>query len=425
MKKLKNKFIFSILFLILLILSIQSYSFFKIKDTNSYITLTNWIWYLDNDVLSLQKREKIKVWNNIKTIWEESLAVIEWWDNSITRLWWNTEILINENYISSDLSKIQISLNLIKWKTWNNLVSLFTKNSYFKQYIDDIEAGVRWTTFEINKDKDYVYVENHEILLKNIKTSEELLLSEKKPVSLKTFKLIDLQEFLLNLKDKTWEQINAKMDKEMFLNLKKWVSIELEKNNPFYMVLWIFSKKYSVLSSINSFSKIDKVKTKISKLNDKDKTIVYNKVFSKYQSLNFLWANDKEYDKKLYYKEILIYISLDEKNTESLIKNSLYDINDMISSNNFSKLKDSISLLINNKDKVKKLNIDFNNYVDLSVVPAWLKNSLINSLDPLKEIFKINLNFESLLKLKEKAKEKVNEFLEKNVWGIIDSIKNK
>ncbi len=423
MKNLKNKFIFSIIFFILLILWIETYSFYSIRDTNSYATLTNWSWILDQKNLILQKREVLKIWDTIGTIWEDSLVIIEWWDNSITRLGWNTEVIIKENNITSDLSKIQISLNLVKWKTWNNLVSLFSKDSYFKQYVDDVEAWVRWTVFEINKDKDYVYVENHEISLKNTKTSKEVLLKEETPMSLKTFSLIDIQEFILNLKDRTWEEINKKFDKELFTNLQSWITSKLSENNPFYMILWIFSKKYSVLNSINSLDNIDKVKTKISKLNDVEKKFIYDKVFSKYQNLNFLSSKDQDYDKKLYYKEVLIELSYDNKNTESLIKNSLYDINDMVSTNDISKLKDSVKVLVNNKDKVKELNIDFNKYVDLSSASASIKDNLIKWLDPLKEIFNINLDFNSLIELEKKAKAKVTDFLQNNVWPLIDSIK--
>jgi hypothetical protein len=112
-------------------------------------------------------------------------------------------------------------------------------------------------------------------------------------------------------------------------------------------------------------------------LNQKDKKFIYDKVFSKYQNINFLSSNDDDYDKKLYYKEILLQTTYDEKNSESLIKSSLYDINDMISSNNISKLKESVSFLVNNKDIVQKLNIDFNKYVDLSSASTSIKANLI------------------------------------------------
>gem|GEM_PF-5588008 len=106
----------------------------------------------------------------------------------------------------------------------------------------------------------------------------------------------------------------------------------------------------------------------------------------------------------MYYKEALLKTSYDDKNTEILLKNSLYDINDMVSSNNLKNLKDSVNLLLSNKDKLKELNINFNDYVDLSVVPDSLKQSLIDSLQPLKEILNINLNFDDIKNFSDKAR---------------------
>jgi hypothetical protein len=52
-----------------------------------------------------------------------------------------------------------------------------------------------------------------------------------------------------------------------------------------------------------------------------------------------------------------------------------------------------------------------------------LKNSLKKWLEPLKEILNINIDFDSLKNLEEQARWKVNEFLDNNVWWLIDSIK--
>jgi hypothetical protein len=49
--------------------------------------------------------------------------------------------------------------------------------------------------------------------------------------------LLELQEFFLNLKDKTWEELNKNLDNELFKNLKIGLTKELEKNNPIYMLL--------------------------------------------------------------------------------------------------------------------------------------------------------------------------------------------
>jgi hypothetical protein len=41
----------------------------------------------------------------------------------------------------------------------------------------------------------------------------------------------------------------------------------------------------------------------------------------------------------------------------------------MISSNNLSALKDSVNVIVNNKDKIKNLNIDFSKYIDTNSIP--------------------------------------------------------
>lgn len=423
MKKIKNKFIFILLSLIALIITFQVYKSYSFRDTNSYALLLNWTGYINNDILSINSREVLNKWDLLKTIWDESIIIIEWWDNSITRLWWNTEVKINENYVSDDLTKIQISLNLISWKTWNNLVTLFWKDSYFRQYIDDVEAWVRGTIFEVNKDKDYIYVQNHEVSLKNITTQKEIIIREETPVSIKSFSFIEFWLFLSDLKDKAWEDLNKKMDSELFISLQSSI-LKLHSNNPVNTVVWLFSNKQEIINSISDWEDLNLLKEKISKLSNNDKIELFNDLFSKYQTLNFLSPNDNEYSEKLYYKELLLQTSTDEENTKSLVKSTLYDINEMISSNSIWKLNDTINLLVANKSSIKNINLDFNSYVNLSSVPDSLKESMIKSLDPLKGILNINLDFSSLSDIEQKARWKVSEFLDENVWWLIEAFKN-
>jgi len=422
MKFLKNKFIFVLVLLISFILVIETYSFYYYHDTNSYALVVKWAWVLNDSVLKSNNKTKIKAWDVVKTIWSQSIVVLEWWDNSITRLWWDTQIVIKESYVSRDLSKIKVSFNLVKWKTWNFLLSVLSNWSYFKEYIDEVEAWVRWTVFEVNRDKDYVYVKNHEVSLLNTKTSKQVTVWENTPISIKTFTLLDLQNFLNSIQDWAWEKINEQLDSELVVKMKSTL-LEMHKNNPVNVLVWFFSQKQSVINALNSWKDLSSVSKKIDKLSEKQKKEVYDKIFSIYQKYNFLPSSDENYEKKLYYKEALLKTSYDDKNTEILLKNSLYDINDMVSSNNLKNLKDSVNLLLSNKDKLKELNINFNDYVDLSVVPDSLKQSLIDSLQPLKEILNINLNFDDIKNFSDKARWKMDEFLQENVGPLLNNFK--
>ena len=81
--------------------------------------------------------------------------------------------------MSDDLLKINISFKLEKWKTWSNVVSFIWKESYFNQEFADTTAAVRWTIYEVNLDKDYLYVDSHEVKLTNNSWKTEIV-SEKK-----------------------------------------------------------------------------------------------------------------------------------------------------------------------------------------------------------------------------------------------------
>ena len=89
---------------ILILFSIQFYylsSSYK-RDVNSYVTLVKWACTLTRDakksILKVSDKNLLKTWDVVSTIWSDSLAVIQWWDKSITRLWWNSRIEIKENF---------------------------------------------------------------------------------------------------------------------------------------------------------------------------------------------------------------------------------------------------------------------------------------------------------------------------------------
>ena len=125
MTKIKNKFIIFIILIIIWIIWFWIFSSFYNKnvDRDSYVILLNWKAVLNNNILSLDEKEKLSIWDTIRTIWEDALAILEWWDWSVTRLWWDTSIEINELFVSNDLWKLNISFELINWKTWSNVIS--------------------------------------------------------------------------------------------------------------------------------------------------------------------------------------------------------------------------------------------------------------------------------------------------------------
>ena len=106
----KNKFITFIILLILCVIwagLYHAYVFTK-ADRGSFVILIEGEAFLNDQVLELEKREALNIWDIISTKWENSLAVIEWWDGSLTRIGWNSSIELNELFITHDISKMNI-----------------------------------------------------------------------------------------------------------------------------------------------------------------------------------------------------------------------------------------------------------------------------------------------------------------------------
>ena len=353
-----KKIVISILLSILLLVGIQEFNKPKV-DRNSYVTLVSWMALLNDNPLIIKEKKVLKVNDIIKTGSSWSLAIIEWWEWSITRLWPDTKIQINKNQISEDLTKIEIFFKMLgdSWKTWSNVVSYIWDESYFKQEFADTEAAVRWTIFEVNLDKDYLFVKKHEVNLKDLKNNKNYTIVQDKPFDIKTFDFIALEKFIIDFQDKTWETINKSLDKDFYKNLKK----SLDKS------LW-------QLKQLTNIKWID-----IDNLSDLEKNKLYTDLLSSYQNLkpsSISPRDDELYKTKLEYQNILAKLA-PENDKKSLLRTSVYDLKEAIDLKNLDDFKWIVSLLGENKDSIDFM--DFNKFLDAS----WLDTSFKKSLDGL------------------------------------------
>ena len=412
MKLFYNKIIiWFIVFILILFLSqvLLLKSFYQI-DTNTYFSLIKWDWNIlrDLDILNLNLGEKkeIKPWDIVSIVWDESIWVIEWWDKSITRLAWNTQVIIKENYISSDLNNINISFELLRWKSWSNVISIMWKDSYFIQEIKDITASVRWTVFEVDYENDYIQVVEHEVLVSKKDWNTKKLIA---------WEIFNLKSFfideLIRIRDDTWHTINKSMDIEYQEKLRQDILDELNINNPFYKILAflrsLWDKDYKAFYMMKN-SDFDKLNTFIQKTDDKTKEIIINKLKTINQTVNFeSWDNDELYNYKLKSREVLLNNSIDQDYNSTLIKYSLYDLSQMIDENISS---DMI-------EKTKSFILEHNEYIEFN---EDLKESFWESFLLLKNILfpnwvNINLNNirDTIWNLDKKWEEAVNSFLDK------------
>ena len=425
MKKSKNKFIIWIIILVLLTLIIQLYiSYFSNKiDTDSYISLVEWKWTLNEVLLPINDRQVLNSGDKVRTIWKESLAIIEWWDGSITRLAWDSKISIWEANVSKDYTKINISFDLISGKSWSNVVSFLWKDSYFKQSFDNVEAWVRWTVFDVDLDNNYIHVVDHQVTLTQ-QDGTETIISEDQPFSLETFSFISFTEFVQSVRDTAWQDINKSFDQKFILGLKESLENNFKENNPFTIFLELFSKKYKILSELEKGGNYEKIEKWSAWLSAEKKAKLYEEVLSDYQSINFVDADDAElYDKKTLYKRTMLLLAQDTEEKEMLLRSTLLDLEEIIKSRDFSNIWDTLSIVTENKDVLK--NIDIKNIISTEdLIPESLQNILWDNFDDIKSLLNIDIKVTDLTpdiwSLKNQAEEKIAEGLD----GILNIINN-
>lgn len=390
MQKNKNKFIYFIIILIVIIIWIWiSISlFFKSVDRNSYLELVSWEWFLNDKVLQIWKKEKLSKEDIIETKTKDSLAIIEWWDWSITRLWWNTKVKIENQFVAKNKDQVNILFRLFSGKTWSNVVTYLWEDSYFNQTYSDTEIAVRWTVYVVDADNDYLQVESHKVELTNKQFGKKEV-TENKQLKLSNFEFISLDDFIKFFKDKWFFELNQKLDKEYLLKL----SLEVEKRVKDFV--------YIVGKNIDNLTKEQREK-------------LYKTILSSYQDLNFvsLENSEKLFNLKIALKEKLIDLAPDTEKP-SLLSTFSYDLKDIFKNKNFWNFEKITDIL---KENQKYL--DYNNFTKM-LENLGIKFDLWDSLNKLIDTFKEKvLNSANYKEFLENFSSQVNDAIieQKNIF---------
>ena len=312
--------------------------------------LISWTAYLNGQNISIKQEYKLDVWDMIQTWNNDSLAIITWWDGSVTRLWPNTQLEIEVNYVSRDKSLIQIAFQLYGWKTWSNVTSFFGEDSYFKEKFRDNEASVRGTIFNIDLENEYLYVTDHEIVVTR-DSWEQIIVPERQPLSLWDFSFLQLFEFIKDIKDTAWEDLNKQIDREFLNNLRQ-----------------------GVKNQVSSLDIRD-----IEWLTETQKKELYNTILTKYQEVHFLSPWDDLYSYKLELQQKLLSVASD-KNRSQILEVSLYDIKDAISEKSY----ENIESILQNFEAYGVENEILNKlekHIDISQLPNELRQTIQDRLD--------------------------------------------
>lgn len=390
MQKNKNKFIYFIIILIVIIIWIWiSISlFFKSVDRNSYLELVSWEWLLNDKVLQIWKKEKLSKEDIIETKTKDSLAIIEWWDWSITRLWWNTKVKIENQFVAKNKDQVNILFRLFSGKTWSNVVTYLWEDSYFNQTYSDTEIAVRGTVYVVDADNDYLQVESHKVELINKQFGKKEV-TENKQLKLSNFEFISLDDFIKFFKDKWFFELNQKLDKEYLLKL----SLEVEKRVKDFV--------YIAGKNIDNLTKEQREK-------------LYKTILSSYQDLNFvsLENSEKLFNLKIALKEKLIDLAPD-KEKPSLLSTFSYDLKDIFRNKNFWNFEKITDIL---KENQKYL--DYNNFTKM-LENLGIKFDLWDNLNKLIDTFKEKvLNSANYKEFLENFSSQVNDAIieQKNIF---------
>ena len=389
MKKPKNKFILIVIWIIVCIIFFQVFIAFSHRnvDTNSYFTLIEWRATLNDNFIEIQQRSLLQSGDTVRVIWDLGLAIIEWWDGSLTRLGWNTKIIIEQNQISRDYSTINISFQLIAGKTWSNIVSFIWRDSSFTQTFDGVEAWVRGTVFDVDLDNGFVHVSDHQVEL-SLEDWNSITLWEWDALDLSSFSLIDLENFINNIQDTAWAELNKQFDNEYFDILKKSLQDSLEDANPLAFISPFTSKKFQLTQALAKSSNYTEIQEILDTVSSSEKDELYAAVLSKYQNINFIKARDYEfYKRKVFYQKTLAFLWSDE-DTQVLVRSSVYDLQDMLEIGDVSAMSDTLWFLSEHKDVLPEIDSSFLTE-SLSWIPKGLQGEFMDQLD--------NFNFEGFL----------------------------
>ncbi len=387
MEKINNKFIIIVIIGILSILGFSLYKSYTNTQLQSSITLIQWNALLNTKILKKDIPKNIYAGDIVKTVGDESLAIIEWWDGSVTRLWWDSSLQVDHSFVTRNLNTIQISFELFHGKTWSNVIHFLWENSYFEQSFDDNVASVRGTIFNIDLENQYLYVADHAVDV--ISASGSVIrVEEWESFSLGSFSLIQLKELIDTLKDSTWEKWNEQKDSELFAKLRAHLQTNL--------------------------SEFIEVNNDIADYTEAEKARLYEAALSQYQQLNTLNPSDALFEKKLELKWLLISLA-GTSDKELLTRSVVYDADDAIQDKQYATL---VNIFTQFDDVLGEFEPNIGSSLNLWELPENIQESL-SELSSVSDFFR-NTSADQLFDTGKSLLEKGDNFIQNGLNSLIN-----
>lgn len=392
MKILKNKlFIWGILAIIFL-LSFQIYHAHSqnIRDTSSYVSVVRGEVFHNSIALIENERKKLSAGDIVRT-WLESIAVIEWWDGSITRLWELSEIQLTRDIVSEDKSYINISFELFSGKSWSQVVSFLGNDSSFTQEFEGLEAWVRGTVFDIDLESWFIRTSEHAVEILG-PDNLRVVITPEKPFDIVKQVFIDMDVFLRAFTDTSWTDFNILSDREYRQKLIQ----ELEKNsrafNPFLKIMEWLSPKYRILYELDTTSDFQTVEAQIQKINTRQRQWVFDAVLERYQDYIIVWGYEQElYSRKLMYQQALVRLSDDRSFQASILERTILDIDSLIESWKREQLDRVLGFVNSYSELIPEIDTTVLER-GLELIPEELRSEFQKSFEMIEDIFWIRIN---------------------------------
>lgn len=136
-----------------------------------------------------------------------------------------------------------------------------------------MEAGVRGTVFEVDLENEVLNVTSHVVQLTDT-AGKSYTIGENQPFSLTSFSFLELSQYISQMRDTAWVELNKKYDNDYILQLKTEFLSQTQTTNPFLFIMEIFSPKYRFLYELDNFQDGEKLQELFYALNAEQKQSV-------------------------------------------------------------------------------------------------------------------------------------------------------
>ncbi|MCH8518437.1 FecR family protein [Candidatus Gracilibacteria bacterium] len=424
MKILKNKLFLGCIALIIMLLGFQIYEAYSqsTRDTQSYVSPIYGQVFLNENILPQDIRQQIISGDIIRT-GVQSRAVIEWGDGSITRVGESSELLIEQNDISKDRSKITISFELFSGRTWSQVISFLGNDSSFTQKFEGFDAGVRGTVFDVDIEAGFIRASEHAIELIT-REGDQIIITPDTPYNIVEQVFIDIDIFLRAFQDRAWTEFNKVSDIEYQAELLRELEQKSIRFNPFLKIMEWFFPEYRILYEIDTTKSFESVEELISKIKSGQRQKVFNAVQKRYQDYNFISPDQEElYMRKVFLQKALVLLSDDTAFRQSMLERSLLDIDGLIERGNMRQLESILDFIEGYPGLVSGIDTTILER-GLQGIPPELRQEFQRSINTIEEIFQIDISNVSQIRpqdILDGTSEAIDNFLE-DTFG--DTIRN-